>query len=273
LILLLSSTTLAQTKGRPPRTPLPKRPAANAEQSLKDAERRLTEAIKDGDRAALVGMLADNFIFTSEDGQVYDKAQYVEGVLQIKVGSYSLGEISVRLQGDTGVVAGLWKGDITIGAMRESVTTRFTDTFVRRAGRWVALASHETRIAGGSAATAAQPAGAEVTTASGLKYVDIVAGTGATPRAGQKVTVHYTGTFTDGNKFDSSLDAGQPITFQIGVGRVIKGWDEGLMTMKVGGKRRLIIPPELGYGERGAGGGRIPPNATLIFEVELLDAR
>jgi FKBP-type peptidyl-prolyl cis-trans isomerase len=111
--------------------------------------------------------------------------------------------------------------------------------------------------------------GTEITTASGLKYVDIVVGSGESPKPGQTVTVHYTGTLEDGTKFDSSVDRGQPFDFPIGVGRVIKGWDEGVMTMKIGGKRRLIIPSALGYGARGAG-GVIPPNATLIFEVELL---
>lgn len=109
----------------------------------------------------------------------------------------------------------------------------------------------------------------EVTTASGLKYVDEVVGEGASPEAGQKVTVHYTGTLPDGRKFDSSRDRNQPFTFMIGKGQVIKGWDEGVMTMRVGGKRKLIIPSELGYGARGAGGA-IPPNATLLFDVELL---
>jgi peptidylprolyl isomerase len=109
----------------------------------------------------------------------------------------------------------------------------------------------------------------EQTTPSGLKYTDEVVGSGPSPEKGKKVTVHYTGKLTDGKKFDSSVDRGQPFSFNIGVGQVIKGWDEGVMSMKVGGKRTLVIPAELGYGSRGAGNA-IPPNAELIFDVELL---
>lgn len=108
----------------------------------------------------------------------------------------------------------------------------------------------------------------EVTTSSGLKYVDQVVGTGNSPSRGDRVKVHYTGTLSDGTKFDSSVDRNQPFDFTIGVGQVIKGWDEGVGSMKPGGKRRLIIPPNLGYGSSGT--PRIPPNSTLFFDVELL---
>jgi len=115
-------------------------------------------------------------------------------------------------------------------------------------------------------------AAGEITTPSGLKYVDEVIGTGASPSTGKTVRVHYTGTLEDGTKFDSSVDRGQPFEFRIGTGGVIKGWDEGIMTMKVGGKRKLIIPASLGYGISGSP-PKIPPNATLLFDVELLGVR
>ena len=108
-----------------------------------------------------------------------------------------------------------------------------------------------------------------VTTVSGLVFEEITIGAGAEASRGQQVTVHYTGWLTDGKKFDSSKDRNDPFKFQLGKGQVIAGWDEGVAGMKVGGTRKLTIPPELGYGARGAG-GVIPPNATLVFEVELL---
>jgi FKBP-type peptidyl-prolyl cis-trans isomerase len=114
--------------------------------------------------------------------------------------------------------------------------------------------------------------GMEVTTDSGLKYIDEKLGEGDFPQKGDILVVHYTGTLEDGTVFDSSIKRNQPIEFPVGKGRVIKGWDEGLLSMKVGGKRKLIIPSELGYGARGAG-GVIPPNATLFFDVELLEIK
>jgi peptidylprolyl isomerase len=117
--------------------------------------------------------------------------------------------------------------------------------------------------------------GKRMTTPSGLQIVEIMDGSGASP-AGKTAVVHYTGWLSDGGnkgkKFDSSVDRSEPFEFPVGAGRVIKGWDEGVATMKVGGKRTLIVPPELGYGARGAG-GVIPPNATLIFDVELLGVK
>jgi peptidylprolyl isomerase len=127
-----------------------------------------------------------------------------------------------------------------------------------------------------SSAATAQTAGKTMTTPTGLQITDTKVGTGATPKTGQICVMHYTGWLyqdgAKGQKFDSSVDRGQPFEFPIGTRRVIAGWDEGVASMKVGGKRTLIIPPALGYGARGAG-GVIPPNATLIFEVELLDVK
>ena len=129
---------------------------------------------------------------------------------------------------------------------------------------------------GTSTPALAQTVGKTMTTPSGLQITDTTIGTGATPKPGQICVMHYTGWLYEGGakgkKFDSSLDHGQPFEFPIGRQRVIAGWDEGVASMKVGGKRTLVIPPALGYGARGAG-GVIPPNATLIFEVELLDVK
>ncbi|HWX84264.1 MAG TPA: FKBP-type peptidyl-prolyl cis-trans isomerase [Xanthobacteraceae bacterium] len=125
----------------------------------------------------------------------------------------------------------------------------------------------------GSATVHAQTTGKPMTTPSGLQIIDTKVGAGASPKTGQTCVMHYTGWLYEngakGKKFDSSVDRGQPFEFPIGTHRVIAGWDEGVATMKVGGKRTLIIPPQLGYGERGAGSA-IPPNATLIFDVELI---
>lgn len=114
--------------------------------------------------------------------------------------------------------------------------------------------------------------GKMTTTASGLKFADLIIGNGASPAKGKQVKVHYIGTLEDGTKFDSSVERKQPFSFVIGTGQVIKGWDEGLMGMKVGGRRKLVIPPSLGYGAKSAG-RLVPPNSTLLFVVELLEAQ
>jgi peptidylprolyl isomerase len=140
----------------------------------------------------------------------------------------------------------------------------------------IALTAAFTGAAWTGATPAIAQAGKTMTTPTGLQITDTKVGTGASPKTGQTCVMHYTGWLYEngqkGKKFDSSVDRGQPFEFPIGVKRVIAGWDEGVSTMKVGGKRTLIIPPALGYGARGAGGA-IPPNATLIFDVELLDVK
>jgi len=144
---------------------------------------------------------------------------------------------------------------------------------MREFSRRGALAAALAATAGVLALSESADAQNVVTTPSGLKYIDIALGTGASPKTGQTCVMHYTGwLYKDGKKgakFDSSVDRGAPFEFKIGVHQVIAGWDEGVATMKVGGKRTLIIPPALGYGAAGAG-GVIPPNATLLFDVELL---
>ena len=153
--------------------------------------------------------------------------------------------------------------------------------------KWIALSALSAMLAAPLAAQDTKPTTAPQTekkdeskmhrTPSGLQYEDTKVGTGATPQKGQTCVMHYTGWLWENNakgkKFDSSLDRGKPFEFKLGQGQVIRGWDEGIATMQVGGKRTLIIPPDLAYGSRGVGNGLIPPNSTLVFEVELLDVK
>ncbi|UFZ07478.1 FKBP-type peptidyl-prolyl cis-trans isomerase [Bradyrhizobium ontarionense] len=156
--------------------------------------------------------------------------------------------------------------------MRRPIDRRVALMAAASAAAGAVLGSH----AASAQSSSAKPTGKIMTTPSGLQIIDTKEGTGATPSRGQTCVMHYTGWLYDngqkGKKFDSSVDRNEPFEFPIGMKRVIAGWDEGVATMKVGGKRTLIIPPELGYGARGAG-GVIPPNATLMFDVELLGVK
>ncbi len=263
-LLLAVSVATGQTK--PARTGQGKVAgvsAAGPEAQLKKLEREWFTAVVKKDVMALKRIFADDFTAIHTDGSFVTKTEMLD---MLKSGKMQLDDIrsdefKVRLYGTTAVVTGrstYIRDDKPLG------TSSHTEVWVKRAGIWKAVSwvsiPLKTSVLGAKA----------VTTESGLKYEDIVVGTGASPQSGHQVTVHYTGTLEDGTKFDSSLDRG-PFTFEIGAGRVIKGWDEGVMTMKVGGKRKLVIPPQLGYGSRGI--GPIPPNSTLVFEVELLDTK
>lgn len=244
-------------------------PAVGVEAQLKKLEREWFAAVVKKDLATLNRIFADDFIAIKSDGGFVTKAEMVEMFSsgKIQLDEIRSDEFKLRLYGTTAVVTGR---STYIRAGKPLGASSHTEVWVKRAGIWKAVSwvsiPLKTSILGAKA----------MTTQSGLKYEDIVVGTGASPQTGHEVTVNYTGMLEDGTKFDSSVDPAfnhvKPFTFQIGVGQVIKGWDEGVMTMKVGGKRKLVIPPQLGYGARGAG-GVIPPNATLVFEVELLDTK
>ena len=266
--LLVCSAVFGQTKpvraGRSKSASLP-----GPEAQLKKLERDWFTAVVKKDVAALGRIFADDFKAINTDGSFLTKAEMLK---MLESGKIQLDDIrsddfQVRVYGTTAVVTGrstYIRNDKPLG------TSSHSEVWVKRAGVWKA-------VNWVSVPLKASVLGAKaMTTDSGLRYEDIVVGTGASPQRGDEVTVNYTGMLEDGTKFDSSVDPAfghvQPFKFKIGIGQVIKGWDEGVMTMKVGGKRKLVIPPQLGYGARGAG-GVIPPNATLVFEVELLGTK
>jgi peptidylprolyl isomerase len=260
-LLLVAPPISAQVKGKGRSLQ-----SAGPESELKKLEREWFDAVVKGDAETLKRILADDFSALNNDGSFIDRTQITD--TSVKPDEIKTEEFKLRLYGNTAVVTGRATFIRDQKPLRQS---NYIEVWVKKAGaagrpRWQAVSWVSMPIK-------ASVLGAKaVTTPSGLRYEDIVAGTGESPSPGKIVKVHYTGWLEDGTKFDSSLDHGdQPIDFPIGVGRVIKGWDEGVMTMKVGGKRKLVIPPQLGYGARG--GGPIPPNSTLVFEVELLGVK
>jgi peptidylprolyl isomerase len=272
LVLILSTvlTVSAQTK-RPVRTGAGKPAGAGAagsvEATLRKLEAEWFAALTSKDAATLDRIFADDLLTADEDGTWLKKADMLKYVRAgLPIDKITSDEFKLRIYGTTAIV----NGKSSFYAKGEKLGQfHHTAVWVKRpdaAGkaRWQVVAWQSTPIKLNLAKTTEKT----VTTASGLQYEDIVVGTGESPQAGQNVRVHYTGWLTDGKKFDSSVDRNEPFVFPIGAGRVIKGWDEGVLTMKVGGKRKLIIPPQLGYGARGI--GPIPPNSTLVFEVELL---
>lgn len=272
LLLTLGVSALAQAKKAPtarkstaakPTSKTTPRPTIEA--PISKLEKQLFTALGEQDTATCERILAPDFLGTEADGTVVSKAQLIAQAKAAAVTTTPPEDLKVRLVGTTGIVT----GQITWNQQ----PLRFTAVWLLRQTRWQLVSWHVTPLKSVSAIATKLAGGKKVnTTASGLQYIDLVEGTGDSPTQGARVSVHYTGTLEDGTPFDSSVSRGQPFEFQIGIGRVIRGWDEGVMTMKVGGKRKLIIPSELGYGARGAG-GVIPPNATLIFDVELLGVK
>ena len=277
-MVMALTAVLGQTKGR--RAASVKKPpvqTVDVEAELKKLEREWFDALAKKDAATLDRIFADDFIALGPGGKFITKAEMIEAVTTggIRLDEIKTDEFNLRVYGGTAVVTGR---ATYVANQRTLGQDGHTEIWVERADpagnkRWQAVSwtsvPYNNPALSKSTNPSTSPGGAAV--AGELKIEEIVEGTGASPQPGQNVTVHYTGTLENGTKFDSSLDRGQPFTFRIGVGQVIKGWDQGVMTMKVGGKRKLIIPPDLGYGSRGV--GPIPPNSTLVFEVELLEVR
>lgn len=286
LVVILLATALsglafgqkkaAGTKqSKAPSTMKPAVPAGGVQEQLKKLEEEWATAFIKRDAAALDRILADDYYIIDPNGSVGNKVQTIEDITSgaTVFESIKYDNLNVRVYGSFAIVTGGEAVTVRSDDQSQTATFRFTDVFALRLGRWQAISSQMTPSSEVGLTVVKKADGTkEVSTPSGLKYIDLVEGKGASPKPGQTVIVHYTGWLTDGTKFQSSLDMGQPIPFPIGVGRVIKGWDEGVISMKIGGKRKLFIPANLAYGAQGRP-PVIPANAALVFEIELIGIR
>jgi FKBP-type peptidyl-prolyl cis-trans isomerase len=250
-------------------------PANRVQEQLKKLEEEWATAFIKRDAAALNRILADDYYIIDPNGSVGNKAQTIEDITagNIVFESIKYDNLNVRVYGAFAIVTGGEAVTLRSNSQSNTVTFRFTDVFALRRGRWQAISSQLTPSSEVGLTVVKKADGTkETTTLSGLKYIDLVEGKGANPKPGQIVIVHYTGWLENGTKVDSSFDRGQPYSFPIDRAQVIRGWDEGILSMKIGGKRKLFIPANLAYGVRGRP-PVIPSNAPLVFEVELVGIR
>ena len=260
IIVALCALVAAQPKAKKVR------PAVSKTAPPKQLQTKFITALGKPTTSSLKNILASDCLATTTDGTVLSRAEILA---KAQNGSFQIAaptDVKTRWLGATTIISGQadWNKQKQIS---------YTEVWLLRQGRWQLVSWQATPLTSVFYVAKKLAGGKKVnTTASGLQYIDTVEGTGESPKPGQMVRVHYTGTLETGQKFDSSVDRNEPFEFPIGLGKVIKGWDEGVMTMKIGGKRKLVIPADLGYGARGAG-GVIPPNATLIFDVELLGVK
>jgi peptidylprolyl isomerase len=265
------AATTAKTAAKAPANGTPRRPATPAEQ-IQQLEQKWFTGIIRNDSNTVTSLLADDFVIIDHDGKPVSRAEFITRLTEnrLVLGAIKTAESKVRLYGTTAINqtrATFLRDGNPIGE------AALTEVWVKVRGAWkLASVNSLSTLASGEMRSPNLLIGSrEIVTSSGLRYEDITPGSGASPKPGQTVIVHYVGTLLNGNKFDSSRDRNRPFEFEIGEGRVIRGWDEGVMSMKMNGKRKLIIPPHLGYGSRDM--GVIPPNSTLVFEVELLGVK
>jgi FKBP-type peptidyl-prolyl cis-trans isomerase len=238
--------------------PLPKK--TKTVSPITKIQAQLCEVLKTQNETEATSLLTHAMEWVGSDGGAISKAQLLTKLKKSPIEISKIENQKIQSLGSTALVSG--------EAVMNKMPIHFLAVWTSRAGAWQLTSWHTTNLTSVASVVRKIAGGKKViTTESGLQYIDTEVGTGESPTAGQMVKVHYTGMLPNGEVFDSSV-GGQPFEFPIGRSRVIKGWDEGVMSMKVGGKRKLIVPSELGYGSRG--NGPIPPNATMIFEVELL---